>query len=89
MLFDLTDLRLFIYIAELKSLTRSAERMHMSLPAASNRVKELEARFGTRLLYRENKGVHAAGRAPEKRDAAVQQRHQGPYPHLRQHHRCH
>ncbi|WP_228895935.1 LysR family transcriptional regulator [Pseudoduganella aquatica] len=57
MLFDLTDLRLFIHIAELKSLTRSAERMHMSLAAASNRVKELEARFGTRLLYRENKGV--------------------------------
>lgn len=57
MLFDLTDLRLFIHIAELKSLTRSAERMHMSLAAASNRVKELESRFGTRLLYRENKGV--------------------------------
>jgi DNA-binding transcriptional LysR family regulator len=57
MLFDLTDLRLLIYIAELKSLTRSAERMHMSLAAASSRVKELEARFGMRLLYRENKGV--------------------------------
>jgi DNA-binding transcriptional LysR family regulator len=57
MLFDLTDLRLFIHIAELKSLTRSAERMHLSLAAASNRVKELEARFGMRLLYRENKGV--------------------------------
>jgi DNA-binding transcriptional LysR family regulator len=57
MLFDLTDLRLFIHIAELKSLTRAAERMHMSLPAASNRIKELESRFGMRLLYRENKGV--------------------------------
>lgn len=55
--FDLVDLRLFIHIAELQSLTRSAERMHMSLAAASNRVKELESRFGTRLLYRENKGV--------------------------------
>jgi DNA-binding transcriptional LysR family regulator len=57
MLFDLTDLRLFIHIAEQKSLTRAAERMHISLAAASNRVKELETRFGTRLLYRENKGV--------------------------------
>ncbi len=57
MLFDLTDLRLFIYIAEQKSLTRAAERMHISLQAASSRMKELEARFGTRLLYRENKGV--------------------------------
>jgi DNA-binding transcriptional LysR family regulator len=57
MLFDLTDLRLFIFVAELKSLTRAAERMHLSLPAASNRIKELESRFGTRLLYRESKGV--------------------------------
>jgi DNA-binding transcriptional LysR family regulator len=57
MLFDLTDLRLFIFVAQLKSLTRAAERMHLSLPAASNRIKELESRFGMRLLYRENKGV--------------------------------
>jgi DNA-binding transcriptional LysR family regulator len=57
MLFDLTDLRLFIFVAELKSLTRAAERMHLSLGAASNRIKELESRFGMRLLYRENKGV--------------------------------
>jgi DNA-binding transcriptional LysR family regulator len=57
MLFDLTDLRLFIFVAELKSLTRAAERMHMSLAAASNRMKELESRFGMRLLYRESKGV--------------------------------
>lgn len=57
MLFDLTDLRLFILIAELNSLTRSAERMNMSLAAISNRIKELETRFGTRLLYRESKGV--------------------------------
>jgi DNA-binding transcriptional LysR family regulator len=59
-LFDLTDLRLFIQIAELKSLTRAAERAHLSLAAASNRVKELESRFGVRLLYRESKGVRLA-----------------------------
>ena len=57
MLFDLTDLRLFMFIAELKSLTRAAEAMHLSLAASSNRAKELEARFGTRLLYRESRGV--------------------------------
>ncbi|QDZ26930.1 LysR family transcriptional regulator [Noviherbaspirillum sp. UKPF54] len=60
MLFDLTDLRLFIAIAELKSMTRAAERLHLSLAAASSRIKELEARFGVRLLYRENKGVQLA-----------------------------
>ncbi len=56
-MFDLTDLRLFIQIAEQKSMTRAAERVHMSLAAASARMKEMEARFGMRLLYRESKGV--------------------------------
>ena len=36
---------------------RSAERMHLSLAATSNRIKELEARLGMKLLYRESRGV--------------------------------
>ncbi len=35
--FDFVDLRLFIRIAEENSLTPGAERVHMSLPAASTR----------------------------------------------------
>ena len=54
---DLRDLRLFIHIAESKSLTRAAERSHLSLPAVSARVKELEVQAGVRLLYRAPRGV--------------------------------
>lgn len=55
--FDFVDLRLFICIAESNSLTRGAERVHMSLPAASTRIKNLEENLGTKLLYRASNGV--------------------------------
>jgi DNA-binding transcriptional LysR family regulator len=55
--FDLVDLKLFVYIAEENSLTRAAMRAHMSLPAASMRIKNLEQSIGTKLLNRENHGV--------------------------------
>jgi DNA-binding transcriptional LysR family regulator len=55
--FDFVDLRLFIHIAEENSLTRGAERVHMSLPAASTRIKNLEEVLGAKLLYRASNGV--------------------------------
>ncbi|RJF95103.1 LysR substrate-binding domain-containing protein [Noviherbaspirillum saxi] len=55
--FDLTDLRLFVYIAEENSLTRGAERSHMSLSAASTRIKNLEDSVGAKLLVRASQGV--------------------------------
>lgn len=55
--FDLTDLQLIVNIGDANSLTRGAERSHLSLPAASNRVKNLEEHFGTRLFHRNSQGV--------------------------------
>lgn len=55
--FDLTDLRLFVYIAEENSLTRAAVRAHMSLPAASIRIKNLEDSIGTKLINRDTQGI--------------------------------
>ena len=55
--FDFADLRLFICIAQENSLTRGAERVHMSLPAASTRIKNLEESLGAKLLYRASNGV--------------------------------
>ena len=55
--FDLVDLRLFVNIADSNSLTRGAERSHMSLPAASIRIKNLEEGLGSKLLYRSSQGV--------------------------------
>lgn len=63
--FDFTDLRLFISVAEARSLTLGAERSALSLAAASTRVKNLEATLGATLLYRSKRGtsVTPAGEA--------------------------
>ena len=55
--FDLTDLRLFVLTADEGNLTRAAARQHLSLAAASARIKALEAQAGLPLLYREARGV--------------------------------
>jgi DNA-binding transcriptional LysR family regulator len=57
MKFDLTDLRLFVMVADEGSLTRAAQRQHLSLAAASSRIKSLETQAGQPLLYREARGV--------------------------------
>ncbi len=55
--FDLVDLRLMVRVAESNSLTRGAEASHISLPAASTRIKNLEESIGAKLLYRTSQGV--------------------------------
>ena len=54
---DLTDLRLFIHIAEAPSLTQGARRAFMSPAAASMRIKAMEGQLNAVLLYRDSKGV--------------------------------
>jgi DNA-binding transcriptional LysR family regulator len=55
--FDFIDIRLFVNIAETKSLTRGAELSHMCAYAASRRSRHVEERIGTSLLYRTSAGV--------------------------------
>jgi DNA-binding transcriptional LysR family regulator len=55
--FDLTDLRLFVLTAEERNITRAAAGRHLSLAAASARIKSLELQAGLPLLYREARGV--------------------------------
>jgi DNA-binding transcriptional LysR family regulator len=55
--FDLVDMRLMVRIAEANSLTKGADASHISLPAASTRIKNLEGSIGTRLLDRTSQGV--------------------------------
>jgi DNA-binding transcriptional LysR family regulator len=61
--YDLIDLRLFIHVAEASSITHGASRSNMSLAAASERIREMEATLGTGLLVRGRRGVQltAAG----------------------------
>ena len=54
--FDFTDIRLFVHIAETGNLTRGAALSFLSAPAASARIRGLEASLEAQLLYRGNKG---------------------------------
>lgn len=55
--FDFTDLMLITKIAESKSLSRGAEKAHLSAPAASHRISKLEEALSVRLLDRKSQGV--------------------------------
>ena len=54
---DFVTLKLFVAIADERSLTRAAEREHLALAAVSKRVSDLESQLGIALLYRQPKGV--------------------------------
>src|SRR5205085_10052494 len=55
--FDLVDLQLFIAVAETRSITRGAQRVHLALASASERIKGLEASLAVALLKRGRRGV--------------------------------
>lgn len=57
MRFDMTDLRLFIQVAEAGSITGGAERANIALSAASARIAGMEARLGVPLLERQRIGI--------------------------------
>lgn len=58
MRFDLTDLRLFLNIAETGSITAGAGRSYLALASASARIQGMEQALGVALLTRERRGVH-------------------------------
>lgn len=55
--FDLTDLRLFVHVAEAGSITAGAARSGLALPSASSRIKGMETQAGIALLERGRRGV--------------------------------
>ncbi len=55
--FDLTDLRLFLHVAEAGSITAGAARSGLALASASARVRGMEAQAGVPLLERGRRGV--------------------------------
>lgn len=52
MRFDLTDLRLFLAVVEAGSITHGAAAANLSLAAASERLRDMEAVGGVSLLDR-------------------------------------
>lgn len=55
--YDLKDLKLFVLISRLRSFRLAAERMFMTVSAASVRIRKLEDTFKTRLFVRGPKDV--------------------------------
>jgi DNA-binding transcriptional LysR family regulator len=55
--FDLTDLRLFLHVAEAANITRGASRANMALASASERIRAMEDALGIPLLERQRRGV--------------------------------
>ena len=53
----LADLRAFITAAELRSFAAAAKALHLSLPAFSRRISNLEARLGARLFDRTTRSM--------------------------------
>lgn len=61
---ELRHLRYFLAIADTRSFTRAAERLHVTQPTLSHQVKQLESLIGTVLFERNTKEIAltAAGR---------------------------
>jgi DNA-binding transcriptional LysR family regulator len=57
MRFDLVDLRLFVAVAEARSITQGAVRANLALASASERIRGLEDALGVVLLKRGRRGV--------------------------------
>jgi DNA-binding transcriptional LysR family regulator len=55
--FDLTDLRLYLHILDTGNITAGAARSHLSLAAASARIRAMEASLGAEFLERGRRGV--------------------------------
>jgi len=55
--FDLTDLRLYLHILDSGNITAGAARSHLSLAAASARIRAMEASLGVEFLQRGRRGV--------------------------------
>jgi DNA-binding transcriptional LysR family regulator len=52
---DFRQLRQFLAVVELKSFTAAAERLHMTQPALTRSVQQIEERFGVKLIERGSK----------------------------------
>ncbi|TFB36457.1 LysR substrate-binding domain-containing protein [Pseudomonas sp. F01002] len=73
--FDLTDLRLYLNILDTGNITAGAARSHLSLAAASARIRAMEASLGIEFLDRGRRGITPtpAGNALAKHARALLQ----------------
>ncbi|MGN6306693.1 MAG: LysR family transcriptional regulator [Mesorhizobium sp.] len=56
---DVSQLRTLIHVAELGSLSKAADRLHVAQPALSRQIRLLEQELGVRLFSRHGRGMIA------------------------------
>ena len=57
--------RIFLYLYEEKSISKTANKLYVSQPAISYSLKELEQQLGYTLFYRNSKGIEPTIEAKE------------------------
>lgn len=62
-MFDVSDIKQIRLIAELGSISKAAELLHMSQPTLSKRISRLETQLGIPLFHRSNAGMVATAAA--------------------------
>ena len=85
---NLDQLRTLIEVLELGSFSAAARRLNLTQPAVSLQIRELERRFGVRLIERMGKQAHATragpragrGRAPHLPRLRARRRGDAPFP---------
>lgn len=70
---ELRQIRTFVHVAELGSISAAAERLHVAQPALSRHLQALEQELGVRLFQRHGRGVSltAAGNLLLSRSTGV------------------
>ena len=79
---ELRHLRYFVAVAEEENVSRAALKLHVSQPALSRQIRDLEEELGFFLLKRSAKSVHLtdAGRAFLTESRSVLQRSRVGWP---------
>jgi LysR family nitrogen assimilation transcriptional regulator len=57
MLMDIVQLKTLIHVAELGSLSKAADRLHIAQPALSRQIRQLEKELGAYLFERHGRGM--------------------------------
>ena len=57
--------KIFLYLFEEKSISKTAAKLYVSQPAISYSLKELESQLGYTLFYRNSKGIEPTNEAKE------------------------